>query len=327
MRDGRGFTHLLCGEIHVRAQTSDDEAIAALASRQQGIAGRRQLLDLAVSSRAIEHRLRVGRLRPHYAGVYAVGHEALPYAARTLAAVMSVAPEAAASGLTAAALWRIADPPHGPIHVVATEGRRPRRGVAICRSTLPVADVRIVDGIPVTSVPRTLLDLSARITEGELRRLVKQAEFTRLTDGAALEAILDRYPRRRGRGGLARIVRGYLLDAGMTRSELEDRFLAFCAKRGLQLPETNVVLEIRGDCMWREARLIVELDGHRAHGTDQAFHDDRARDRALIAAGWSPMRVTWTQLHGEADTLAAEIRDALDTPPPHARGSIHPGGG
>jgi very-short-patch-repair endonuclease len=208
------------------------------------------------------------------------------------------------------------------------EPQAARGGVVIHRAGLPKEDVAIVAGIPVTGVARTLLDLSATLDAKALRRLVKQAEFLDLTTVDALVEILARYPRRRGRRALARLVGGLVLSDRRTRSELEDRFLEFCASRGLPLPETNVELPVQGgrmevDCLWREARLVVELDGRRAHATALAFEDDRARDRALVAAGFSPVRVTWNQLHREPDTLESEIRAALG----HRRGITHAGGG
>lgn len=317
--DARRSTHLLCGDIHFRVGRSDDEAISCLASRQHGIVARGQLLDLGMGQRAIDHRLARGRLRRLHPGVYAVGHEAIPYPGRVVAAVMSVAP-AAASHLTAAALWRITDPSAGAIHVTAAQSRRPRCRIIIHRAVLPAEDLEIVDGIPTTSVSRTLLDLSVTSQESFVRRLLKQAEFLNLTSAAELVRILGRYPRRRGRRVLARIVERYAASAGRTRSEFEDRFLEFCMQRGLPLPETNVALEIRGrrvevDCVWESRKLIVELDGYHAHSSASAFHDDRARDRALIAAGWSPMRITWAQFHHEPDALEAELRDTLKLGP------------
>jgi Transcriptional regulator, AbiEi antitoxin len=197
MSDERPFTHLLCGQIHARDVSSDDEAIAQLARPQHGIVARGQLKDLGISERAIDHRAAAGRLRRLHPGVYAVGHEALSHTARVQSAVLSVAPGAATSHMTAAALWKLCDPPRGPIHVTAARKRAPKRGVAIHRGILPGEDVTILDGIPVTTVPRTLLDVSATGNPSALRRLVKQAEFERLTDTAALAAILERYPRRR----------------------------------------------------------------------------------------------------------------------------------
>jgi hypothetical protein len=130
---------------------------------------------------------------------------------------------------------------------------------------------------------------------------------------------------------LARLVEGYMLDVGKTRSEFEDRFLRFCARRGLPLPEMNVVIDVRGrpevDCVWRDARLIVELDSRSAHERAAAFQEDRARDRALIAAGWLPMRVSWAQLHFEGDAVERDIRDGLRTRRGDARQFTHPQGG
>jgi hypothetical protein len=105
-------------------------------------------------------------------------------------------------------------------------------------------------------------------------------------------------------------------DAGITRSMLEERFLAFLDASGLPPPATNAPLQlghrfVEADCAWREQRLIVELDGYATHGTRASFEDDRGRDRALTAAGWRVMRVTWRQLHHGPEPLAADLRAAL----------------
>jgi len=315
MQEARWIAHLPGGQTHARRLGPDDEEIASLASRQHGIAARRQLLDLGIGARAIDHRLARGRLRRLYPGVYAVGHEAIPFAGRALAAVISVAP-GVASHWTAAAMHGLIDPPVGILHATAIHHRAPRTGIATHRAALPPGETEIVAGVPTTTIPRTLLDLSGRIGDGRLRRLVKQAQFLDLTDVSALEAILDRHPRRRGRRSLARIIHGPVVGAGRTRSELEDLFLEFCARRSVPMPETNVPFEVSGrrievDCVWPGSRLIVELDSRRAHGDAIAFEEDRARDRSLTAAGWSPMRVTWAQLRDQGDALEAEIRAAL----------------
>jgi very-short-patch-repair endonuclease len=324
MADECGITHLLCGQTHVRAAgSSDDEVIAALASRQLGIAGRPQLLELRMSSRAIDYRVACGRLRPIYPGVYAVGHDAVPYAGRALAAAtiaqagrLGARPIAGASHLTAAYLWGIVDTPTHPIHVTATEHREHRSGLVIHRAVLPASEVKLLDGIPITSVARTILDLSATTPERRLRRMIREAEFRQLATIADLAAILERHPRRRGRRLLAELVARSDLRAGRTRSDLEDDFLEFCARRGLPLPETNVQMTVRGvrvepDCLWRAERVILELDGYEGHGGKAAFEADRARDRALAAAGWLPTRATWAQVHFDGDALESELRDLL----------------
>jgi len=159
------------------------------------------------------------------------------------------------------------------VDITSVDRRRPRRGVALHRASLPPADLRLVRGIVVTSVPRTLLDLASTVSDQRLRRLVKEAEFQRLTGTDELRDVLARHTRRKSRGTLARIV-GDRVHAGRpTRSEMEDLFLEFCARRGLALPETNVELMIRGrklevDCVWRAERVALELDSRQAHDTE-----------------------------------------------------------
>jgi very-short-patch-repair endonuclease len=320
MAYARRFALLPCGEIYVRAAgLGDDELIARLAVVQHGVVARGQLLALGLSDDAIRHRLARGRLRRLYPGVYAVGHEALGFLGHVMAAVLCMGNGAVASHDTGTGLWELETPRTDLIHVTVPQARRPQQGIEIHRGTPPRDEVEIVAGIPVTSVARTLLDISRTHARADVRRLVKRAEFKRLTNAGALSAILRRYPRRRGRRHLAWIVRSQHLGTGTSRSEMEDVFLEFLVDRGLAVPERNVVLEIRGerfevDCLWRDARLIVELDGREAHGTDSAFQDDRARDRMLVAARWRPMRITWEQLHTQGDELEADIRAALDRP-------------
>lgn len=332
MADARRKVSLLCGDFYARGEEGSDEAVARLASRQQGVVSRSQLGALGLGKTSIDLRLASGRLRRFHRGIFAVGHDAVSFRGRAIAALLSLPRGAAVSHLTAAALWRITDPPAGAIHITATQPRASRAGVVIHRARRLDEDTEIAAEIPVTTVERTLLDLSAVVSERQLRRLVKRAEFERLTDLAALAEILERYPRRRGRRTLARIVGGRASGAGRTNSELEDRFLEFCARRGLPLPQTNVPVRLRGnrfevDCLWRDARLVAELDSRRAHDTHSAFEDDRARDRVLLSEGWAVMRLTWAQLHGEPDTLEREIRDTLARRLPDARRNLPAGEG
>lgn len=340
MPDERESTHLLCGRTHVRRPGSADVAIAGLAAEQHGVVARRQLVDLGVSSRSIDHRLGTSRLHRVFAGVYAVGHPRVSALGVTCAAVLASAPRtpripdrqnpagrvsAAASHFSAAALAGLADAFPSDVHVTALERKRPQPGLASHRAALPKDEVRIVNGIPATGVPRTLLDLSAVLDARALRRLLKRAEFLSAVGYPELEEILKRYPFRKGRRVLAALVADGTAVSGRTRSDLEDEFLEFCRRRGLPRPETNQLLYLRGeqfevDCVWRDQRLIAELDGWQAHGGRTAFEDDRARDRRLAAAGWTVVRVTWRQL-GKGP-LASELHSLLAT---HGeRDSTHP---
>ena len=110
-------------------------------------------------------------------------------------------------------------------------------------------------------------------------------------------------------------------------SELEARFLAFLRAYRLRLPQTNVLVDgFECDCVWREQRVIVELDSRTFHDTAAAFEQDRSRDRALQVAGWRVVRVTWRQLNAEADALAADLRAILRAPRRQRRGRARGGG-
>ena len=169
------------------------------------------------------------------------------------------------------------------------------------------------DRIPVTTVGRTLFDLAAVVSPGQAARAVKEAEVRRLRDSLSLADLLERHPRRPGAAALRAVIEEH---ARPTRSEFEDRFLLFLVAASLPRPATNVTMRAAGrwiemDCMWREQRLIVELDGAATHLTRAAFESDRARDRALVAAGWRVMRVTWRQLRDDPTGLAETLHAAL----------------
>ena len=171
-------------------------------------------------------------------------------------------------------------------------------------------------GIPVTTPSRTLLDLAAVIPRHQLERAVNEAEVQRLTDDLTLDDLLTRHPRRPGSRKLRALIQAATIGQTITRSELEARFLAFLDEAVLPRPETNVQIEsgentFEVDCLWRQQRLIVELDGHATHATAAAFERDRARDRVLQAHGHRVVRITWRQLHAEAERLAADLTRLL----------------
>jgi very-short-patch-repair endonuclease len=128
----------------------------------------------------------------------------------------------------------------------------------------------------------------------------------------SLGDLVARYPGRRGLRAIKEILARLEMGTAVTRSELEDRFLAFLRATGLPLPQVNApLLGFECDCVWREHALVVELDGHGAHGTRAAFERDRARDRVLSANGWRSVRITWRQLHFEPEALALDLRKIL----------------
>jgi very-short-patch-repair endonuclease len=190
------------------------------------------------------------------------------------------------------------------------------------RSAIQADEIEIVDGIPATSVFRTLFDLGAVLSKRGLERAINEAEVRGLTGQLSLPHLLDRYPGRRGTKVLRELLAAKA-PGGITRNDFEELFVAFLDAHALPRPRFNATLPLRGrllevDCMWREQGLIVELDGGAAHGTQRAFESDRQRDRMLLVEGWRSTRITWRQLRDEPAAIAADLRDLLrvGSPPP-----------
>ena len=171
------------------------------------------------------------------------------------------------------------------------------------RSSLSPDEVAIRHGIPVTTPARTMLDLAAVVNDREFERAMDEAAYLRLD----LSGLQPR-PGRRGGARITRVLAGHRAGSTRTRTKMEELMLALCRRHRLPAPLVNEVVEgHERDFVWPEQRLIVETDGWQAHGTRQAFENDRRRDAHLIAAGWRPLRLTWKRLTNEP----AEVADLL----------------
>jgi very-short-patch-repair endonuclease len=298
-----------------------DRAIGRVAKRQHGVISRGQLSELGVGQGALEHRITEGRLHPMHRGVYAVvGRRLMTRRGFWMAAVLACGPGAVLSHLAAAALWGIRG--GGRLEVTVPRGRRPRPGIRVHWANLSADEIATYFGIPVTTIARTLFDLSAVVQRDELRSAMRQAEQLRLTDRLGLGALIDRYPRKPGIPILRAVFEEAQRGLNIVRSEFEEHFQAFLIDAEFPRPLTNVRIEgIEVDCVWLEQRVIVELDGRSTHDTDQAFEEDRARDRRLEAAGWRVIRVTWRQLHDTPDELEADLGRLLGLSPRRTRQS------
>ena len=285
----------------MRGLRDTDARIAGLASHQHGVVARRQLLALGLSDDAIERRLAAGRLHLLHRGVFAVGHTVLKVEGRWMAATLATA--GVLSHATAAAAWDLRRRGTGAIHVTVQGNRRRRDGVRIHRSRrLEPRDITTLRGIPFTTPVRTIIDLATTLEGRPLEQALDRAEQLRLVDFAelrhrpippALQAVLSLYSA-----------------ATPTRSEMEERFLQLCDAHGLPRPGTNVVIEgYEVDFVWRDRRLIVEVDGYAYHRSPTAFETDRERDVVLAMAGWLVLRFTWTQLTTRPVWVARAIGD------------------
>ncbi len=273
------------------------------------------MLDLGVGARAIERRLERGALHRRHRGVYAVGHRLGGLERDWMAAVLRNG-DAVLSHRSAAQLIGLMPRRSSWLELTRPSGSRPRSGLVMHRADLRVDERALIDGIPSTGLSRTILDLAVILDRPSLERAMNEATVRRLTDAVSVVELLERHPRRRGAAVLRAILASGAERRGVTRSELELRFVAFLDAHAFPEPRLNAEVAAAGrffevDCLWQRQRLIVELDGRATHGTASAFESDRERDRALLLEGWRVTRVTWRALHERPNELAAELRRLL----------------
>jgi very-short-patch-repair endonuclease len=209
--------------------------------------------------------------------------------------------------------------PNSRTRIDVTVPHRSRSSKPIRRhiSEVPDDERTLEEGIPVTSVPRTILDLAATEDTDTVENLLRESEFLHLTDRLSLPDLIARYPGKRGTRKVQIALDRLKEDpVGRRRSRLEERFAPFLRLNRLPLPRFNdwIVLGDKRylvDCHWPNLRQIVELDGWDGHSTRTAFREDRARDRRLTAAGYTVTHITWNQLDDEAEAVASDLRSML----------------
>jgi very-short-patch-repair endonuclease len=271
-----------------------DAAVAGIAARQHGVVTMRQLEGVGLSRYAVAKRAENGRLHRLHQGVYAVGHWGLGLHGRWMAAVLACGDGAVLSHGSAAVLWKLLRPIDGPVHVSipTRRSRRTRRGIHLHRCpSLARRDGQVLvtrrDGIPVTSVVRTIHDLRGSVPPRLVRRAIRQAEFM----GLQLDGV----------------------ETDRSRSDLETIFLDLCRRHRLLAPEVNVkVGDWEVDFLWRAQRLAVETDSFAYHRGSVAFEDDHARDLDLRAMGLTVLRFTERQLEEEPGRVVADVARALE---------------
>jgi hypothetical protein len=284
--------------------------VALLAARQHGVVSWRQLIEAGLRRGAIEHRIRVGWLHRMHRGVFAVGHPPLTREARWMGAVLACGEGAGLSHACATALWEIR-PYTGAwidVSVPTRAGRLRRDRIRLHRPrTFGRDDITLRNGIPVTTVARTLLDVAVTLAPPQLARTVEQTEIRRLFDLKAIDETLARHPHHPGRARLRRALDLYRHDE-LTRSDLEPIFLALCDAHGVPRPLVNHVIEGREvDFLWPEQRVIVETDGRATHFTIAAYERDRARDAYLLTLGYRVLRFTELQVRLDGPTVAERL--------------------
>jgi Protein of unknown function (DUF559) len=268
----------------------------------------------------IKTRVSHGGLNRLHRGVYAVGHRALTVESRWMAAVLAYGPDAVLSHRSAGQLWGLYPRSRIAPEVTAPGSKLGKGGIVIHRGVFPVDEVVRVQGIPVTSVPRTMFDLAGMLKEREVERAWNEMEVREYRAQLSVPDLIERYPGRKGTILLARLANSKMLPVGITRNDLEEAFLGLIDRFNLPRPRMNAHLAIRDrfyeiDCLWEDRKIAIELDGGGAHGTKRAFQKDRERDRILTAERYTTARITWDQIQLTPSEVASDLHLIL-TPYP-----------
>ncbi len=298
-----------------KSATRAERVLRELVERQAGVVARRQLADAGVSDAQIARWVRRGRLIRRYRGVFIAGHTALRPQGHRWAAILACGPGAVLSHRAAAAAWGLRPDRRPRIDITTARGGG-RRHAAIDAHQSPIgpADVTTIDGLPVTTVARTALDLAEVVPLRHVERYLIAAEQQRVFDLRALMDVLHRHPGRHGQRPLRAALAAYAPEHACSKSEMEMLALDLIAAHGLPRPLVNVLVaghEV--DLHWPPQRVAVELDSRRFHLTTGAFEGDRRRDLELAALGYRTGRLTWRQLVGEPAWVAGRLRALLRT--------------
>ena len=284
----------------------------ALTKRQRWVITRPQLLGIGYTSEAIDVRLGDGRLHRVFAGVYAVGRPHLERLGVFIAAVLACGPGAALSHHSGAELYEVRRRRPGRIHVSVPYPRAPRvRGIEVHRRRS--FETTVHDGIPVTTIACTIVDIAPSLSDPELERAINEAANRDLIDPEALHAEVTGIRDRRGRRRvLALLDRDTFV---VTDTRLEQALLLIARRAGLPRPETQSHREGgRVDFYFRELGLIVEADSLRFHRTPAQQRADRLRDQQHAAGGLRTLRFTHWQIFHEPDHVEAILRAVAAQP-------------
>ena len=295
----------------MRQQRRSQQVVARLAEEQHGVVSGQQLVERGYSREKIARETAAGRLHRLHRDAYAVGHRAVSRHGLCLSAVLAAGEGALLSHRSAAWLWGLTVRWQLPIEVTAANPRRVRAAIRMHSASALVPEDRAShERIPVTAVPRTLLELAA-VDPYFLSRALDNAHRLGLLDLIAIDALIARS---RGFRGVARLREGLEIHRmpAFTRSGLERRFLDLVQRAGLPQPSMNFFAAgYELDAYWPVERFAVELDTYDYHGGPQAFESDRIRQENLKLDGIEIVRITGSRLDREPTTVMRRLAQLL----------------
>jgi hypothetical protein len=267
-----------------------------------------QLRAAGLSRQQVWRRVEAGWLLPRHHEVFAVGHVPRTRESRWHAAVLALGDEAVLSHRSAGARWRIvrgATPTE--VLVPSMLDRRPRDGILVHRAQVPREHITTRDGIPVTTLLRTLLDLATVMKTRQLARAFEEAQVLHHLPPEPLAAEVLSRRGYRGNAHLRAVLDG-AVDPARVRSILELRFLRLCAAHGIPRPEVNVPIgPWTVDFLWPDQNLAVETDGTDFHRTPAKRDRDRRKDAYLTSHSLSVTRLTWADVTERPQATARRV--------------------
>lgn len=297
-----------------------DIALRSLAVNQHGLAATEQARQLGATDRDLRRRRQSPDWEVITSKVLRLVGTAETFEQRCMAAVLDGAPGAVVSHTSAAALWQLPGFPKDEIHVSRLRGRSGRRtGLATLSQPrcLPNSHITVVEGITVTTVARTIFDLSRVVHARRTERALDNALARGLTTIRSLDTVVATLAEH-GRGGSA-LMRELLsirrFDYVPPESGVEARFLGILRSAGLPLPRRQADLGGdqwvgRVDFLYPELRLIIEIDSSIHHSTALDKAADDRRDRELEAAGFAVCRIRAIDVWHRPNAVVAKVRTA-----------------
>jgi hypothetical protein len=294
-------------------------ALGALAQPQHGVFTTGQARSVGVSRQSLYTRVRSGELIREAPETYRFANVPRTWHTKVSAAVYTTGEKSAASHLTAAHLHDLMKRPDR-IEVVTTRTGRKRPFVVHQSLDLETSHITVVDGIPVTSIPRTIIDIGVPHGIGATARCLDEARRRELVDLVEVAALLHSVARR-GRNGVGparRILEERLQWDQITDSQLEDRFLRVLQTSALPRPVGQHVVEsddgtfvARVDFAYPDHKIAIELDGAAYHSDPTTFRYDRQRQNRLVLNGWTVLRFTYWDVFAGGDWVADSVAAAL----------------
>ncbi len=293
-----------------------DERIAHLAATQHGAFSRAQLTAIGGTRDHARHRVRAGRWERPEPHVFCLAGSRPTWRRALMVACLAWGERSAVSHRAAGALWPLAGAWPEVVEVTVPPDRRRTVGGGVAhRNRLPHVDTAVLDGIPVTTPTRTLIDLAAVAPPGAVEEALDDALRRGLTSIPRLAWRLDRLGRRPGAGPMRTLMRARRAGS-VPQSVFETRLLRVMRRAGLPAPERQHVVMRGGrvvavlDFAYPELRLAIEADGYAWHSGRSRWEHDRARLNELTLLGWRVIHVTWSELENDPAGVIDRIRHA-----------------